>query len=71
MYLNGKEFGEQKITQTETIVPLNFELPAEYVREGENTLEIRTPLWKASKINPNDTRELGIPIQSVQCRAAD
>ena len=71
MYLNGKEFGEQKITQTETIVPLNFELPAEYVREGENTLEIRTPLWKASKINPNDTRELGIPIQSVQFRAAD
>lgn len=71
MYLNGKKFGTQTIRKTEKIEPLNFELPGGYVVDGENILEIRSPIWKASKINPNDTRELGIPIQSVQFRASN
>ena len=67
MYLNGKKLPDtQKITSSDTLAPLHFDLPARYINDGENTLEIRTPLWKASTINAEDSRELGIPIQSVQ-----
>jgi len=66
LLLNGEEIGTQAITQENNGQPLRFTAEEDQVLEGENILEIRSPLWSASLSNPNDDRELGIPVSSVR-----
>ncbi|MBQ9894453.1 MAG: hypothetical protein IJM38_03610 [Ruminococcus sp.] len=66
VFLNGEKVGTDSITRENNGQPLHYEVPEELVNDSENILEITVPLWNASVINPDDSRDLGIPINSVQ-----
>ncbi len=64
--MNGNPVGEVQIKEG-TDMTLEFEVPAEYVEEGWNSLEFQSSLWSPSKTGtPQDERELGISVQSVE-----
>ena len=66
LFLNGRELGSDSITAANNGQPLHFTVKEEQIRDGENILEISSPLWSASLSNPNDGRQLGIPLRSVR-----
>ena len=66
LLLDGEEVGTQFITAENNGKTLSFEVDADMINDGENILEIHTPVWKAAVNNPADTRTLGIPLKSVQ-----
>ena len=66
LFLNGMELGSDSITAANNGQPLHFTVKEEQIRDGENILEISSPLWSASLSNPNDGRQLGIPLRSVR-----
>ena len=66
VYLNGKKVGTDAITRKNNGQPLHYHVPEDMIKESDNVLKIKAELWNASVINPNDNRDLGIPINSVQ-----
>lgn len=66
LLMNGEKIGTQAITPENNGKPLRFEVDSEQIEDGENILEIQSPLWSASVSNPADSRQLGIAIQSVR-----
>lgn len=63
--IDGKEVATAQITEENNGQPLRFEIDEKYLEDGENVVTIRSELWEASSINPQDTRILGIPIESI------
>ena len=61
-----KKAETEAITPENNGQPLHFEVDSEQIEDGENILEIQSPLWSASVSNPVDDRQLGIAIQSVR-----
>ncbi|MCR4639728.1 hypothetical protein [Ruminococcus sp.] len=70
MLLNGKEIGSDSVTNANNGGQLHFTADKELVKDGENILTIRCPLWSASVSNPVDDRELGLPVKSVRFSSA-
>ncbi|WP_295067615.1 hypothetical protein [Ruminococcus sp.] len=66
LLMNGEKIGTEAITPENNGQPLHFEVDSEQIEDGENILEIQSPLWSASVSNPVDDRQLGIAIQSVR-----
>lgn len=66
MLLNGREIGSDTITAANNGEPLHFSADEELIKDGDNILTICCPLWSASKANPADTRQLGVPVKSVR-----
>lgn len=66
LLLDGEEVGTQFITAENNGKTLSFEVDADMINDGENILEIHTPVWKAAVNNPADTRTLGIPLKAVR-----
>ena len=66
LLMNGEKIGTEAITPENNGQPLHFEVDSEQIEDGENILEIQSPLWSASVSNPADSRQLGIAVQSVR-----
>ncbi|MCR5600487.1 MAG: hypothetical protein K6G33_07095 [Ruminococcus sp.] len=66
LLLDGEKVGTQFITADNNGGKLHYRVDEDKIKDGENVLEIQTPLWKAAVLNPADTRTLGIPIKSVR-----
>lgn len=63
--INGKEAGTEIINSENNGISITFEIPEELVLDGNNEIKLETGLWSASKVNPDDERELGIPLKSL------
>lgn len=66
LLLDGEEIGTQFITPENNGKELKFEVDADMIKDGNNILEIKCPVWKAALSNPVDTRTLGIPLKTVR-----
>lgn len=71
LFMNGEEIGTQTISAANNGEPLHFEIKSEQIEDGENILEIQSPLWNASLSNPVDSRQLGIALQSIRFSPAN
>jgi hypothetical protein len=71
LFMNGEEIGTQTISEANNGQPLHFEIKSEQIEDGENILEIQSPLWSASLSNPVDSRQLGIALQSIRFSPAN
>ena len=65
VYLNGKEIGARTISGENNGQALHFYVNEEDVIDGRNILTIRSELWDVSLIGNDESRTLGIPLESV------
>lgn len=65
VYLNGRELGARTISGENNGQALHFYVNEEDVIDGRNILTIRSELWDVSLIGNDESRTLGIPLESV------
>ncbi len=63
--INGTEVETAVITPETVGADITFEIDEEYIDDGQNILSIQCELWDIADINPDDTRSVSIPIQSI------
>lgn len=66
LLVNGRYTDTKVITEQNNGQSLTFRIPAKYLQDGSNLIGFETDLWRASVINPQDSRMLGIPLQSME-----
>ena len=65
VYVNGFYLQELQVGLGERISEIVFELPALYVREGENILLFKSDPWHPRDYGATDYRELGISVGTL------
>ncbi|MDE6707526.1 MAG: hypothetical protein K2K06_05780 [Oscillospiraceae bacterium] len=65
LVINGSIVDTQIISDSNNGKSLVFKIPARYLQDGSNAIGFQTDIWEASIINQQDTRIVGIPIQSM------
>lgn len=66
VYVNGLYLQELRIYQGNEEADIVFEVPAAYLKEGENDILFRSEPWKPKDFGKEDYREMGVNIRRVQ-----
>lgn len=65
VYINNTEVYSSVINSGNCNDDISFSIPEEILKDGKNTIRIKSDLWKASELNSSDGRILGIPFKSI------
>lgn len=68
--INNHLLTEYQIDSSNNGQPIVVSIPEQFVEDGENIITLNVPLWSVADVNPNDTRMLGIAIESLQFDSA-
>jgi len=65
LYVNGSFADSSYINSDTNGSTIYFDIDEKYIENGSNILTFETDIWSASAVNPDDTRMLGIPVESL------
>ena len=71
LMINGEYVDTETIDSSNNGGELVFDIPEECVEDGTNIIRFVTPVWEAAVVSPEDDRELGIPVASLNFEYAD
>lgn len=66
LYVNGIFADSSEINSVTNGDAISFDISEDYFEDGANTITLETELWNASAVNSDDTRILGIPVESLE-----
>ena len=66
VYINNQRIGTSVIDTENNGKKIDINIPARYLIDGRNVLNIKMKLWSPSEYGSMDPRQLGIPLRTIE-----